>query len=95
MDQAAAARRRYWRSNLVVVALLLSAWATLSLGCSVLWVEQLNAFALAGFPLGFWFAQQGSILGFVFLILIYTLVMGRLDARLRRALEAARTERAR
>ena len=92
---AAAARRRYWRANLCVVALLLAVWATLSLGCSVLWVEHLNAFSLGGFPLGFWFAQQGSIIGFVLIILTYTLVLGRLDARLRRELAAAVSEGAR
>jgi putative solute:sodium symporter small subunit len=86
MDHASAARRRYWRSNLFTVACLLSLWAVLSLLCSVLCVEQLNAWQLGGFPLGFWFAQQGSILGFVLLILAYAVVLGRLDARLRREL---------
>jgi putative solute:sodium symporter small subunit len=34
-----------------------------------------------GFPLGFWFAQQGSIYTFVVLILVYALLMDRLDDR--------------
>jgi putative solute:sodium symporter small subunit len=34
---------------------------------------------IAGFPLGLWFAQQGSIYTFIILILVYTLRMDRLD----------------
>jgi putative solute:sodium symporter small subunit len=36
---------------------------------------------LGGFKLGFWFAQQGSIIGFVCLIFIYIVLMNRLDNR--------------
>jgi putative solute:sodium symporter small subunit len=36
-----------------------------------------------GFPLGFWFAQQGAIIMFVVLILIYALAMGRFDRKLK------------
>jgi putative solute:sodium symporter small subunit len=42
-------------------------------------VEPLNAIHLGGFPLGFWFAQQGSIYVFVVLIFTYYLLMRRLD----------------
>jgi putative solute:sodium symporter small subunit len=31
----------------------------------ILFVEQLNTIQIGGFKLGFWFAQQGSIFGFV------------------------------
>jgi putative solute:sodium symporter small subunit len=34
----------------------------------------------AGVPLGFWFAQQGSIYVFVGLIFVYVWRMNRLDA---------------
>jgi putative solute:sodium symporter small subunit len=33
------------------------------------------------FPLGFWFAQQGSIVVFVVVILVYCLMMNRLDRK--------------
>ena len=33
------------------------------------------------YPLGFWFAQQGSIYVFVALILVYVVAMIRLDRR--------------
>ncbi len=71
---------RYWRANLTVMAALLGLWAVLGLGLGVVLVEKLNSFTLGGFPLGFWFAQQGSIIAFVVIILAYAVVLNRLDA---------------
>ncbi|MDC0479794.1 DUF4212 domain-containing protein, partial [Flavobacteriaceae bacterium] len=34
-----------------------------------------------GFPLGFWFAQQGSIYIFVILIFVYVYLMNKLDKK--------------
>jgi putative solute:sodium symporter small subunit len=78
-----AALDRYWRSNLRVMAVLLFVWAFVSLGCGILFAGWLNQFHLpfTGFPLGFWFAQQGSIVVFVLCILVYCLAMNRLDER--------------
>ena len=70
---------RYWRSNVKVLIVLMTIWAVLGLGCGILFVEWLNQFNLGGYPLGFWFAQQGSIIGFVILILVYCLIMNWLD----------------
>jgi putative solute:sodium symporter small subunit len=75
--------RAYWRRNLGLVGVLLGLWLLASLGLGVLWVRPLNGFRLGGFPLGFWFAQQGSILVFVLLILAYALAMDRLERRRR------------
>lgn len=71
--------RRYWRTNVKIVAVLLAVWAAVSLGCGVLFVNQLNAIPLGGFKLGFWFAQQGSIYVFIVLIFVYAIVMDRED----------------
>ena len=78
-----AALDRYWRSNLRIMAALLVVWALASFGCGILFADWLNQFNLpmTGFPLGFWFAQQGSIVIFVLCILVYCLAMNRLDAR--------------
>ena len=73
--------RAYWRANLRVMAILLAIWAFVSYGLGVLWVEPLNAVRVAGFPLGFWFAQQGSIYVFIVLIAVYVWWMDRLDRR--------------
>ncbi|MPY97979.1 MAG: DUF4212 domain-containing protein [Actinophytocola sp.] len=61
------------------MVILLSIWFIVSFGCGILFVEQLNKIEIVGFPLGFWFAQQGSIYAFLVLILIYALRMDRLD----------------
>jgi putative solute:sodium symporter small subunit len=72
-------REEYWRRNLRLMAVLLAIWFTVSFVFGILLVEQLNEIVIAGFPLGFWFAQQGSIYVFVLLILVYAKRMDRLD----------------
>ena len=64
-----------------MIALLLAIWAFVSIGLGIIFVEPLNQFRLGGFPLGFWFAQQGSIYVFILLILVYALWMDRLDRK--------------
>ena len=71
----------YWRFNIRLVAALLAVWAVVSYGCGILFVETLDTVKLGGYPLGFWFAQQGSIFVFVLLILVYCVAMDRADAR--------------
>lgn len=72
-------RKAYWRANLRLMATLLSIWAAVSLGASILFVEQLNEIQLGSFKLGFWMGQQGSIITFVVLIAVYVWRMERLD----------------
>ncbi|MGB6044599.1 MAG: DUF4212 domain-containing protein [Pirellulales bacterium] len=73
--------RSYWRCNLILIGVLLSIWAIVSYGCGILWVEYLNQFRMGQLPLGFWFAQQGSIYVFVILIFVYAFAMDQLDRR--------------
>ncbi|MEO0454438.1 MAG: DUF4212 domain-containing protein [Verrucomicrobiota bacterium] len=74
-------KEHYWKLNLLVLGLCLFIAASASFGCGIFWVEPLNSYKLPGtdYPLGFWFAQQGSIIVFVLLILTYALVMNRID----------------
>jgi len=72
-------RRAYWRRNLRLLAVLLTIWALVSFGAGILFVEPLNKIEIGGFPLGFWFSQQGSIIVFVILIAIYVWRMDKLD----------------
>ena len=88
--RVAALIRSYWRKNLTTMAVLLAIWAFVGLGCGILWADWLNQYAIGGFPLGFWFAQQGSIATFIVLILVYCLVMNRLDRQHHKALEKLR-----
>jgi len=72
-------RLAYWNANKRIMGVLLAIWAVTSYGCSMFWAESLNQIHIGGFPLGFWFAQQGSIYVFVLLILAYFLIMERVD----------------
>ena len=71
----------YWNQNLKYLSILLIIWFAVSYGCGILFVEQLNQFHLGGFPLGFWFAQQGAIYVFVILIFVYVKLMNDLDKK--------------
>jgi putative solute:sodium symporter small subunit len=71
----------YWKKNLLYISILLIIWFVISFGFGIIWVDELNQISLGGFKLGFWFAQQGSIIGFVCLIFIYIVLMNRLDNR--------------
>lgn len=71
--------QEYWKRNLRYLLILLSVWFMVSFGFGILFAEQLNTIKIGGFPLGFWFAQQGSIYVFVVLIFVYVWLMNRLD----------------
>tara|TARA_Y100000588_G_scaffold12157_1_gene13212 strand:+ start:976 stop:1293 length:318 start_codon:yes stop_codon:yes gene_type:complete len=71
----------YWRANLRIIIGLLTVWFTVSFGFGILLVEHLNQVNFFGFKLGFWWAQQGSILVFVVLIFVYIRLMHNLDRR--------------
>ena len=69
----------YWRANLRLQIALLAIWALFGYVLSILLAEPLNEIEIGGFPLGFWFAQQGAIYVFVILIFIYAITMDRVD----------------
>ena len=69
----------YWRATLKLMYACLAVWFVVSYGLGILFVHPLNSIQIAGFHLGFWFAQQGSIYVFVVLIFFYALRMNRID----------------
>lgn len=71
--------RSYWKRNLKYIVILLTIWFTVSCLFGVLLVDVLDRFQLFGFPLGFWFANQGALFTFCLLILVYVRLMNRLD----------------
>lgn len=73
--------RSHWQDNLRLVGLCLVIWFAVSFGAGILFVDWLNQFQVAGFRLGFWFAQQGSIYVFVALIFFYAWRADVLDRR--------------
>lgn len=72
-------KNTYWKKNIRYITILLSLWFIVSFGCGILFVEQLNTIQIGGFKLGFWFAQQGSIFGFVAIIFTYIYLMNKFD----------------
>ncbi|WP_427969858.1 DUF4212 domain-containing protein [Altererythrobacter sp.] len=71
--------RGYWHANLRLLGILMSIWFLASFGAGILFRPFLDQFTIGGFPLGFWFAQQGSIYVFIALIFFYTWKMHRID----------------
>ena len=73
--------QEYWKKNLRLMVILLAIWWLVSYGAGILWVHALDSITIpgTGFPLGFWFAQQGSIYVFVILIFVYARRMNTLD----------------
>ncbi len=78
MDRSGVA---YWKAVLTLIAQVLAVWFFVSFGCGILFADALNNFSIGGYPLGFWFAQQGSMYIFVILIFVYAKLMGRIDEK--------------
>ena len=72
---------KYWKINIKYVKILLSIWFVFSFLFGIILKDFLNEFSIAGFKLGFWFAQQGSIYVFVILIFVYVKLMNNLDKK--------------
>jgi len=69
----------YWKANLRLIAGCLVVWALVSYGFGILLRPLLHGITVGGTDLGFWFAQQGSILTFIGLIFFYAWRMNRID----------------
>ena len=54
-------------------------WALVSYGFGIILRPLISGIPVGGSDLGFWFAQQGSILVFIVLIFWYAARMNRLD----------------
>ena len=71
----------YWKAVLTLIAQVLAVWFFVSFGCGILFADALNSISIGGYPLGFWFAQQGSMYAFVILIFVYGKLMNNLDIK--------------
>lgn len=71
----------YWGANIRLVKICLVIWAIVSFGCGIVFRPLLSGIEIGGTDLGFWFAQQGSILVFLFLIFFYAFVMNSIDRK--------------
>jgi putative solute:sodium symporter small subunit len=77
--QTAEADKGYWQANVRIILVSLVIWAVVSFGFGILLRPMLSGIAVGGSDLGFWFAQQGSILVFLALIFFYAFRMNKLD----------------
>jgi putative solute:sodium symporter small subunit len=71
----------YWKATLGLIGKVLAIWFICSFGLGIMFAEQINSITLGGYPLGFWFAQQGSMYIFVGLIFWYAKKMGDIDRK--------------
>ncbi|WP_414451401.1 DUF4212 domain-containing protein [Burkholderia sp. 22PA0099] len=79
----ARAHARYWRFNLILIAVLM----TIGFGVSFVvpfFAPALAGLRFAGFSLPFYLGAQGAILIYLLLIAVYVLLMQRADRTLRR-----------
>ena len=70
---------QYWSANIRLVTICLIIWAVVSFGFGIVLRPMLSGISVGGTDLGFWFAQQGSILVFLVLIFFYAYRMNALD----------------
>lgn len=71
----------YWKANVRLITGCLIVWAFVSYGMAILFRPLLSGITVGGTDLGFWFAQQGSILTFIALIFFYAWKMNKLDQK--------------
>lgn len=71
--------KAYWAAVLGLLAKVLIIWFAVSFGAGILFADVLNNIKLGGYPLGFWFAHQGSIYIFIALIFYYAKAMNKID----------------
>ena len=69
----------YWQANVRLILISLAVWALVSFGFGIILRPLLAGIAVGGADLGFWFAQQGSIIVFLGLIFFYAWRMNKLD----------------
>ena len=63
----------YWKATIGLLTKILIVWFLVSFGAGIMFVDMLNNIKLGGYPLGFWFAQQGSIYIFIALIFYFNI----------------------
>jgi len=73
--------KAYWKETIALVRNILIVWFLVSYGCGILFAPALNSISIGGYPLGFWFAQQGAMYSFIAMIFIYAKLMGKLDEK--------------
>lgn len=69
----------YWKANVRLISISLVIWAVCSYGFGIILRPMLAGIKIGGTDIGFWFAQQGSMIVFLVLIFFYAYKMNQLD----------------
>ena len=75
--------RAHRRACLKITLGLLAVWFLISYVAAILardWLDA-NLPTVGHAPFGFWMAQQGSIIGFILILVVYARLMNRLDRK--------------
>lgn len=80
-SETSPAQNAYWHDNLRLLGVLMTIWFACSFGAGILFRGFLDRFMIGGYPLGFWFAQQGSIYIFIALIFFYVIRMRQIERK--------------
>jgi len=75
-DKSASA---YWSANIRLITICMVIWALVSFGFGIILRPLISGISVGGTDLGFWFAQQGSILTFIVLVFFYAFRMKSID----------------
>lgn len=78
-NTTSASDKAYWSANVRIILVSLVIWALVSFGFGIVLRPMIAGIQVGGSDLGFWFAQQGSILVFLALIFFYAWRMNGLD----------------
>jgi putative solute:sodium symporter small subunit len=71
-------RRRYWEKTRNLTFVILALWALFAIVLP--WnAHALNAVSFIGFPLGYYFIAQGSLIAFVVLIFVHNWLQDKID----------------
>lgn len=73
--------KAYWSENIRLLSALMVIWFIVSFGAGIIFRDWLDQFSLGGYPLGFWFAQQGSIYIFIGLICFYSWKIHKIEQK--------------
>ncbi|MBK7325253.1 MAG: DUF4212 domain-containing protein [Propionivibrio sp.] len=73
--------KAYWSATLGLLTMIMAVWTFVTFFCGILLAPMLNTIHLGGYPLGFWFAQQGAIYIYIALIFIYAKKMNDIDIK--------------
>ncbi|WP_243721718.1 DUF4212 domain-containing protein [Hydrogenophaga pseudoflava] len=75
------AARGFSHGLLGLLTKVLVIWFVVSYLAGIIFASALNSIKLGGYPLGFWFAHQGSIYIFIALIFWYAKKIGDIDRK--------------